>query len=348
MFELARHTARMTQRSFFTFAAFLAITTITTFSSATSAQSELPAPPPAEAEAAEAPPAAAADPAPPAEPADDPPVVPDPPPPPPQVVAPPTGYGVPAQEAPPILAPAPVPPEEQDVRYMDANADRVILFSTAETHPEGTFFFTDYELVLLQFGYAITDELQLALTGLPPMFDDQPYLFALSLKLNVARGERFRAALMGSIDYINIDSDNYIGGRLGGVAQVCFGRTCQSSLNLNAQGFINDSTSDFLPVLTALGFVGHVSSLFSILLEPSYAFVIGDSVDDADGFLLSYGVRLSGANWGLDLTFVRPFADGYDALIMGVPWLAFTYRTDGDRTNTNPPGGPLASQSVAY
>lgn len=264
---------------------------------------------------------------------------------------PPAGY---ASQAPPPGGPMPVMPaasttltaEAQDIRYMDANADRVILFSTADTHPAGTFFFTNYELFLLQFGYAITDHVQLALTGLAPMIDEQPYFFDLSLKVNLVRSSAFRFALMGSLDYMwsgGSDGDGFFGTRLGAVGQVCFTPTCQMSVNLNLHAFINDSTTDFLPMVSSLGFLGHLSPLFSILLEPSYAFIVGDEVTGADGFLLSYGVRLSGANWGVDLTFIRPFVESFEdnPLIMGFPWVSFTYRTDGDPDPNGgaPPGG---------
>ena len=73
----------------------------------------------------------------------------------------------------------------------------MILGSTAETHPKGTFFFSDYELLLLQAGYAITDEFQLQLTGIPPIVKDQPYYCDIGAKLNIVRNESFRAAING-------------------------------------------------------------------------------------------------------------------------------------------------------
>src|SRR5207249_1867311 len=113
-----------------------------------------------------------------------------------------------ATPAPVVIADAPPPyvPEKRpgesanDIRFTDAHADRVVLGSTAETHPQGTFFFSDYEVILLQFGYAVTDSLQLSVAGLPPLAKEQPYFFDFGLKLNVARTDVFRAALLGAFD----------------------------------------------------------------------------------------------------------------------------------------------------
>src|ERR1019366_2987154 len=93
------------------------------------------------------------------------------------VAAPTSAQDLPPQPlppgAPPPPAAAPDPPapsgEPGDLRFRDANADRVILGSTAETHPKGTFFISDYEILLLQVGYAITDQLQVSVTGIPPL-----------------------------------------------------------------------------------------------------------------------------------------------------------------------------------
>ena len=74
----------------------------------------------------------------------------------------------------------PPPEEPRDIRFRDANVDRVIAVSTAETHPAGTFYFTDYEIAVLSVGYSISDRVQLTLTGLPPTFEDAPYFVDLA------------------------------------------------------------------------------------------------------------------------------------------------------------------------
>lgn len=220
-------------------------------------------------------------------------------------------------------------------RFDDANSDRVILFSTAETHPKGTFFFSDYEIFLLQFGYAITDEIQIALSGVPPIIEDQPYFFDLSLKGTVLRSDWVRLGIIGAGTAIllpDANPDSLFGVRANGVAQLCFERLCRSSFSFNAGTFLNSESNAIVPITLAGGVVLRASNLVKFLLEPAYSLAIGDGVEDQpEGFLLNYGIRLSGTHFGFDLAFLRPIGTGEDGgFILGVPWLALTYRTSGD------------------
>lgn len=250
----------------------------------------------------------------------------------------------------PLIGPGEDP---KDVRFIDANADRVVLFSTAETHPAGTFFFSDYQLLLLQFGYAVTDSIQIALTGTPPVIEDQPYFFDLSIKGNVVRSDQFRAAIIGSLDAVFADRDEAFGARVGGVGQLCFTSDCWSSLSFNLNAFVHDEIGEYLPVLGAMGLIGRISELFAFLVEPSYAFVVGDSdVAGVDGFLLTYGARLSGRHWGLDVAFLKPIGEDFDTgpFIMGIPWLSFTYRTEWEPRSgvAAPPPGAARPNLTAF
>jgi hypothetical protein len=221
-----------------------------------------------------------------------------------------------------------------EARFHDANADHVVLFSTAETHPKGTFYFSDYELVLLQAGYAITDGLQVSLTGVPPLLKNQPYFFDLAFKGNLLRTEVLRLAIIGAGTAVVVpDSDpsSLFGARANGVAQFCFEGLCKHSFSFNVGTFINSESNVVVPITLAGGLVVQASSLVKLLLEPAYALAVGKGVESQpEGFLLSYGLRLSGEHFGFDLAFIRPF--GADSpFILGVPWVAFTYRTSGDK-----------------
>jgi hypothetical protein len=217
-----------------------------------------------------------------------------------------------------------------DVRYSDANSDRVIISSTAETHPAGTFYFSDYEIVLLQVGYAVTDSLQISFTGVPPLVADQPYFFDLTAKLNVYRGARFRAALQLAGDVItspNSDPSTIFGARVGAIGQFCFDASCLSSFSVNAGTLLNNKTNTEVPVYLSGGLIIHLTDLVKLMAEPTYAVAVGDGkVDGPSGFILNYGLRLSGKQFGFDLAFVRPIGSGTGFLVMGVPLLSFTYR----------------------
>jgi hypothetical protein len=277
--------------------------------------------------------------------------------PPPPEVAPP----LPAPLAPPASPPpaaAPVAPEPStsgeetppggaaspdgsfdDVRYRDAHADRVILGSTAETHPAGTFFLTDYEIVLLQIGYALTDAVQVSMAGVPPIVKDQPYLVDFGLKVNVARTAAFRAALTGAFDVVtdgNSGDQPFVGGRFAAIGQFCFDDHCRSSLSPNFGLLVGSDTGHTLPLYGSLGLIVNVSPLVSLLAEPVLAGGVATGNNSSDGggvFAFDYGVRLSGPKFGVDLTFVEPVAvtsGTFDnPFILGYPFAAFTYRTDG-------------------
>jgi hypothetical protein len=238
-----------------------------------------------------------------------------------------------------------------DLRYRDANADRVVLGSTAETHPKGTFFISDYEILLVQLGYAVTDELQLEIAGVPPIVKNQPYYVDLGAKLNLYRGDSFRAALTGGFDIVTTGgtgpSGPYYGGRLGAIGQICFNGdgTCRSSLSLNVGTILTSGANEVLPIYGSAGFIFNVSKLVSILAEPATLGALGTGSSNVGAgafFVLDYGVRIAGPNFGVDLTFIEPVATtsgSFDnPFILGYPFVAFTYRTDGDVKPREPRG----------
>jgi len=267
----------------------------------------------------------------------------------------PAGYEDPPPQAStsqPAAAPdAPPEPATRDARFIDANSDRILMTSTAATHPDGTFFFSNYDglytdgpLLLLQFGYAFTDRIQAAITGVPPMFEDQPYFFDISLKARVLDAGILRAAVLGALGaFFFVEGNGFWGARVGGVGQVCFTTSCWSSLSASVTTFLNDDTTDFLPIVFGAGAVLRVSSLVAFLFEPLYTLVIGNAASTTDQFLFSYAVRLSGPRWGVDIGFVRPFDEvGSNLLIMGFPMVAFTYRSGG-RAPESAPGTTAAA-----
>ena len=222
-----------------------------------------------------------------------------------------------------------------EARFHDANADHVVLFSTEETHPKGTFYFSDYELILLQAGYAVTDSVQLSFTGVPPLVKDQPYFFDFAAKGNFLRTDVVRLALIGAGTVIvapDADPNSILGARVNGVSQFCFESLCRSSFSFNVGTFINSESNKIIPITLGGGFIFRASDLVKFLVEPAYALAVGEGVEDQpEGFLLSYGLRLSGDHFGFDLAFIRPFGADSLPFILGVPWVAFTYRTSGDK-----------------
>ncbi|MCA9603767.1 MAG: hypothetical protein KC417_17165 [Myxococcales bacterium] len=226
-------------------------------------------------------------------------------------------------------AAAPAPWEAR--REANANVDRVVITSTAETQPEGTLFFSDYELFLLQVGYAVHDRIQVALTGIPPFFKNQPYFFDLTAKVNVLRTDHFKLAGFGAFDvFFLTDSqfDTVYGARLGSVGQVCIDIACRHSISIGANMLITNEVSSVVPVTLSAGYVGEVGEHFALLGEVMYTLVADTDVgiSGADGFLFNYGVRFYWSAVGIDLALIRPIGGDVGPFVLGAPFISFTYR----------------------
>jgi hypothetical protein len=248
-------------------------------------------------------------------------------------------------------SPPPAAPEESravapgdsfdDVRYQDANADRAILGSTAETHPAGTFFFSDYELVLAQFGYALDDSVQVAASIVPPLTTAGGYLVDLGVKANLVRTAGFRFALTGALDTIGNSTfdrgaDNIYVGRVGAVGQFCFDAHCLSSLSIDVGGGGTRSGQEgFFPLYGSVSLVAKLSTRMSLVVEPSIGDLVATRPMDDEGVVsVGYGFRYSTPRVGVDLTLVAPLAsvsneNAGTLFLPGYPFVAFTYRTEG-------------------
>src|SRR5687768_4361434 len=111
------------------------------------------------------------------EPAPPPPPSEPPPPPPPEPAPPPAGM--------PIVVAPPAPATVDRGVIEDANSGRNWLTPTALTPPAGTWSFSDFELLMVSGGYAITDQLSVSVTTLLPVFEEMPFFGILSGKLQV-------------------------------------------------------------------------------------------------------------------------------------------------------------------
>lgn len=212
-------------------------------------------------------------------------------------------------------------------RYDDAHVDRVMLLPTAETHPEGTVYLSSYEIVVLQAGYAASDSVQITLTTVPPVFDGLIVPADVSLKVVLAREPRFRLAAIGSVSGImGLEEGNFFIGRLGGVAQFCFERRCDSSANMGITAVLAGPAT---VTATGLGFVWRLASWFSLLFEADTLVPLGPEIGRFNGVALGPGVRFFGKRWGIDLAAMTSIdvEIGDDEEPPPVlPFVAFTYR----------------------
>jgi len=195
---------------------------------------------------------------------------------------------------------------------------------TAETHPEGTFYLSSYEIVLLQVGYAVTDRTQVTLSGMPPLANETVLPFDLSLKTVLARTPAYRVAAFGSVSGISgTDFGTAVVGRVGGVVQLCLEWTCRSSVSVGSDVVL---AGPAIVVGNGAGVVVRASEHVSLLLEADAAIPIGSAVNQFNGLAIAPGVRFAGEHLAIDLA----FAHRLDELEgPSLPFIAATYRTRG-------------------
>ncbi len=232
---------------------------------------------------------------------------------------------------PPVwVPPTPPPPPvvvgaaQRDRRHRTANAhaDRVMILPTAYTHPEGAFIASSYDIVLLQFGYALTDTTQITLTGTPPLGPDGVFPLDLSLKTALAHSGPVRFAAIGSVSgIVGIEDTNAFVGRVGGAAQFCFDEACDSSATLAGTALLAGPATMFVG---GVGFIWRVADWAALLLEVDTLMPLGQEVGEYHGIAVMPGFRFPYENWSVDIGVARPL--DVDEPAEAIPILVGTYR----------------------
>lgn len=245
------------------------------------------------------------------------------PPPPYAYPAPPQWYAPPPRlsaEPDAVVAVAAPRPGSARVPAEDPQADRGIVLPTAYTHPKGTFFVSDYDVALVQIGYAFTDDTQISFTGVPPLGAERVAFVDLTLKTTLYRGGLVRVAALGSTSGLVA---NEIGvaaiGRVGGVVQLCLEVRCLSSLSITSDVTL---AGTMLMVNGANG-IFHMSRHLSLLAELDTLLPLGTAAAEFNGAMAGGGLRFHWTHAGLDLTLMHLLGGSQATL----PIFAFTYRT---------------------
>jgi hypothetical protein len=201
----------------------------------------------------------------------------------------------------------------------EPHADRVVLAPTAYTHPRGTLFFSDYDIVVLQAGYALTDSTQISATVTPPI--GQPgevrmALLDLSLKTALVRQGLVRVAALGSVSALATNEPAaLLVGRIGGVAQLCFRLACSTSVSLSSNLLL---LGPVVLMANGLGAIVRAGRYFSLLAEVDTAIPLGREAGNAHAVLAGGGLRLHLRRFAADLSVLGGSAP--------VPVLAVTWR----------------------
>ncbi len=214
------------------------------------------------------------------------------------------------------------PADASDARWNDANADRVVLVPTAATHPAGTWYLSDYDVVVVQTGYALTDRMQLSLTLTPPLSKDFLLPIDLTLKGVVARAPRVRVALLGSVSgLLGYEGGEALLGRVGGATELCFDDDCRSSVSVAADMLLAGGAIVFTD---GVGAIIRANDTVAFLFELQSALPIGSADGQYNVLAGASGLRLSGRTWGVDLAAEAPLDRRTSPQL--IPFVAGTYR----------------------
>jgi hypothetical protein len=196
----------------------------------------------------------------------------------------------------------------------------VIFLPTAYTHPAGTVYVSDYEIAIVQAGYALSDSTQLTLTSTIPI--EGIVVADLSVKTVVAREGPVRVAAIGSVSGFlsNLDIGSATVGRVGAVTEMCFDDPCRSSVSLGGTAVLVGGET---AVGAGLGFIWRAVKWLGLLAEVDTLTPTTMQAGNLNGIALSAGVRLPHRDWSLDLALVRPLGL-HNAPT--VPFAAFTLR----------------------
>jgi hypothetical protein len=223
----------------------------------------------------------------------------------------------------PVLASRPAEPASAApgrAPASDPQADRVVLLPTAYTHPRGTVYFSNYDILFLQIGYALTDATQATLTVLPVTTESAMFL-DVSLKSALLATGPVRVAVLGSASGA---AGKSIGvqliGRAGGVAQACLDGACDSSLTLSSNVAFAGA---LVLMVNGAGAIVRVTRRMSLLGELATALPLGTQGGQFNGAIAGGGIRLCFPHVGFDFTLVSAL----ETRAAAVPFLVFTYRS---------------------
>jgi hypothetical protein len=209
-------------------------------------------------------------------------------------------------------------------RYRDAHHDRLVLSPTAETNPKGSFYLTGYEIVVLQMGYAVTDNTQISVTMTPPLGEAGAIPGDLSLKTVLLREPHVTvAAIASATGVVGFEEFSGFLGRAGGVVTFCADALeCRLSFSMSSNLSLIGPAS---LLFSGAGLSFRAGRLVSLIAELDTLIPFGELAGEANGLVGAAGVRLSGRSWGVDLALLKAGKAHADPSNI-IPFLAATYR----------------------
>lgn len=209
-------------------------------------------------------------------------------------------------------------------RYRDAHHDRLVLSPTAETNPKGSFYLTGYEIVVLQMGYAVTDNTQISVTMTPPLGDAGAIPGDLSLKTVLLREPHVTvAAIASATGVVGFEEFSGFLGRAGGVVTFCAdAHECRLSFSMSSNLSLIGPAS---LLFSGAGLSFRAGRYVSLIAELDTLIPFGELAGEANGLLRAAGVRLSGRGWGVDFALLKAGKAHAESTNI-IPFVAATYR----------------------
>lgn len=216
--------------------------------------------------------------------------------------------------------------KEEDNESFRPGDQELLIMPSAYTMPEGHAYFSAYELIFLNFNYAVTSSTHIGLFTIFPMGKDFMETFCIGIKQKYLNFRTFKAAAWGTY---NPESGLLIAGNV-----FSFGNKASSfhagigMIKNVGTGYNNGS--DYLglfkmapdrkaELIYMAGYRGDRSSRSSVFIE--YTNSSGASKDFSG--LISLGLRLSGENLSWEISGIRPITEAKSLFFL--PMLKATY-----------------------
>jgi|GEM_PF-1437929 len=247
----------------------------------------------------------------------------------------------PASEPMRIAVPRQEPSPAAQAQHRDASIDRGIGSGHAETIGKNNWTVNSYELFLIGVTYGFTEDFQLSLTTMLPVFESTPFILALAPKYVVSRSDSVVVALRSNIWFgTDIGRGNGLGlisvgpavdvyfddaGRFAFHGALSIGGVFGDGFNSGSGGF---GFADGALIGLDVGFSLGLSRAFKLIIEGQFFSGYGSrGFRVAEMALVNYGVRFHNDTLAVDLAFIRPIGDfDVGGLVMGIPFVSFSSR----------------------
>jgi hypothetical protein len=180
----------------------------------------------------------------------------------------------------------------------------LLLMPTASTMNKGLSYLSSYELLLLNYNYAVTSRTHIGIFSLFPVTSDFLETFSFGFKQNYLRTDHVQSAFWGSYTIKNPFLS------FGNVLSFYSGL---QSYHIGIGGFRELEDSNDLELIYMLGTGFQVSQNSTIMLEYTNS---GTAIEEDFSGLISIGVRFKGEKIAWDLAGMRPLESSGDLIFI--------------------------------